>query len=59
MKLSIKMILGAGLAATMMSCSDKAAENADFTDIRIQKAFEHRFAKRTGTAGNHQRFSIK
>ena len=30
MKLSIKMILGTGLAAAMMSCSDKAAENADF-----------------------------
>ena len=30
MKLSFKMILGAGLAATLMSCSDKAAENGDF-----------------------------
>ena len=30
MKLISKMILGAGLAATMMSCSDKAAENGDF-----------------------------
>ena len=30
MKLNFKMILGAGLAATVMSCSDKAAENGDF-----------------------------
>ena len=30
MKLISKMILGAGMAATMMSCSDKAAENGDF-----------------------------
>ncbi len=30
MKLSIKMIFYAGLAATVMSCSDKAAENGDF-----------------------------
>ena len=30
MKFALKMILGAGLAATMMSCSDKAAENGDF-----------------------------
>ena len=30
MKLFVKMILGAGLAATLMSCSDKAAENGDF-----------------------------
>ncbi len=30
MKLIIKMILGTGLAAAMMSCSDKAAENGDF-----------------------------
>ena len=30
MKLTLKMILGAGLAATVMSCSDKAAENGDF-----------------------------
>ena len=30
MKLISKMILGTGLAAAMMSCSDKAAENGDF-----------------------------
>jgi len=30
MKLSVKMILGAGLAATLMSCSDKAADKGDF-----------------------------
>ena len=30
MKLIFKMILGAGMAATVMSCSDKAAENGDF-----------------------------
>ena len=30
MKLSFKMILGAGLAATLMSCSDKAADNGEF-----------------------------
>ena len=30
MKLTFKMILGAGMAATVMSCSDKAAENGDF-----------------------------
>ena len=30
MKFVSKMILGAGLAATMVSCSDKAAENGDF-----------------------------
>ena len=30
MKLWFKMILGAGMAATMMSCSDKAVENSDF-----------------------------
>ena len=30
MKLLLKMILGAGLAATVMSCSDKAAEKGDF-----------------------------
>ena len=30
MKFFAKMILGAGMAATMLSCSDKAAENGDF-----------------------------
>jgi dipeptidyl-peptidase-3 len=30
MKLIFKMILGTGLAAAMVSCSDKAAENGDF-----------------------------
>ena len=30
MKLSFKMILGAGLAATLMSCSDKAADKGEF-----------------------------
>ena len=30
MKLFVKMILGAGMAATMLSCSDKTAENGDF-----------------------------
>ena len=30
MKFIAKMILGAGMAATMLSCSDKAAENGDF-----------------------------
>ena len=30
MKFVSKMILGAGLAAAMVSCSDKAAENGDF-----------------------------
>ena len=30
MKFSFKMILGAGLAATLMSCSDNAAEKGDF-----------------------------
>ena len=28
--MKLKMILGAGLAATLMSCSDKAADNGDF-----------------------------
>ena len=30
MKFSIKMVLGAGLAATLMSCSDKAAQEGEF-----------------------------
>ena len=30
MKFIAKMILGAGMAATMLSCSDKAAENGEF-----------------------------
>ena len=30
MKFALKMILGAGMAATMLSCSDKTAENGDF-----------------------------
>ena len=30
MKRTLKMILGAGVAATMVSCADKAAENGDF-----------------------------
>ena len=30
MKFSIKMVLGAGLAATLLSCSDKAAQEGEF-----------------------------
>ena len=30
MKFSIKMVLGAGIAATLMSCSDKAAQEGEF-----------------------------
>lgn len=35
------------------------AENADFSDIGIQKAFEHRLAKGAGAAGDHQRLAAE
>ena len=44
MKFISKMILGAGLAATLMSCSDKAAENGgfkylldEFADVKVMR----------------------
>ena len=31
-------------------------KNADFSDVRVQEAVQHRIAKGTGAAGNHQGF---
>ena len=36
-----------------------ARKDADFADIGLQKAFEHRVAERAGPSGNQQGFSSK